>query len=110
MYRMYDKRNRSFFTSFYHSKEYQDNKTIPLRVIINVALKSYSLTRRLTVKIYYASVSFERNKQSKKEERRKPLVTMLSTYLQKCKKIRLYPNSLSNTSEQLENGTKRNET
>lgn len=87
MCRMYDKRNRSFFTSFYHSKGYHDNKTIPLRVIINVALKSYSLTRRLTVKIYYASVSFERSKQSKKEERRKPLVTMLSTYLQNARKF-----------------------
>lgn len=43
MYRMYDKRDRSFFTSFYHSKEYQDNKTEPLRVIINVTLKSYSV-------------------------------------------------------------------
>lgn len=43
MYRMYDKQDRSFFTSFYHSKEYQDNKTEPLRVIINVTLKSYSV-------------------------------------------------------------------
>lgn len=79
MYRMYDKRNRSFSTSFCHSKEYEDNKTEPLRVIINVTLKSYSVVTTHCQNILCECIT--RKEQAKQKGRKKKAIGYNVKYL-----------------------------